>query len=81
MASVSAEELDNHHSHCEIYMCNNSHYKETFKTLEDMKQHIDEDHRKSSPPHYQFSYLIMNTKDKSEIEVYKKYNTIYPKDW
>ena len=77
----STKELDDHHSHCDIFQCINGHCKDTFEKVEDIKEHIKEEHKKNSPPHYQFSYFIMNTKDKSEIEVFKNYITIYPKDW
>ena len=62
---------------CEIFVCSNIHCKDTFENLTDLKEHINEEHRKNSPSDYKFSYWIMNTKDKSEKEVFKKYNTIY----
>ena len=52
-----------------------------YMILEEMKEHINVEHRKTSPAHYQFSYWILNTKDKSEKEVSKNRHTIYPKDW
>ena len=73
--------LEDHQTKCEIFMCSNGHCKDTFETLEDMKDHISEHHRKNSPAHYSFSYWILETKDKSEKEVSKKHLTIYPKDW
>ena len=77
----TANDLNDHHSLCEIFVCSNSHCKDTFENLTDLKEKIKEKHRKNSPSDYKFSYWIMNTKDKSEKEVFKKYNTIYPKDW
>ena len=77
----TSKQLEDHQTKCEIFMCSNSHCRDTFKTLEGMKEHINNDHRKTSPAHYQFSYWILHAKDKSEKEVYKKYHTIYPKDW
>ena len=75
------KQLEEHQLKCELFMCSNCHCKDTFPTLEEMKVHINDEHRKNSPDHYQFSYWILNTKDKSENEIFKKYNTIYPKDW
>ena len=75
------KDLNNHHSLCEIFVCSNSHCKDTFVTLTELKDHINEEHRKNSPSHYKFCYWIMNAKDKSEKEVFKKYNTIESKDW
>ena len=73
--------LDDHQSQCEVLMCSNSGCRNTFGNLTDMKEHINTEHRKNSPAHYQFSYWIIHTKDRSEKEIYKKHRTIYPKDW
>ena len=73
----TSTELDDHQSDCEIYLCSNSHCKDSFGKETDLKEHINETHRSNSPSHYQFSYWIINTKDKSNHEVYKKYITIY----
>ena len=77
----TSKQLEDHQTKCQIFMCSNSNCRDTFETLEEMKKHINDEHRKTSPAHYQFSYWILNTKDKSEKEVSKKYHTIYPKDW
>lgn len=77
----TSKQLEDHQTKCQIFMCSNSNCRDTFETLEEMKEHINDEHRKTSPAHYQFSYWILNTKDKSEKEVSKKYHTIYPKDW
>ena len=73
--------LDDHLSECEIFVCSNSGCNKLFETLTSLKEHIKEEHQKGSPAHYQFSYWIYSAKDKSEKEIYKKYHTIYPKDW
>ena len=73
--------LDDHLSECEIFMCSNSGCNEYFETMAEMKEHINNKHRSNSPAHYSFCYWILNSKDKSEKEIYKKLKTIYPKDW
>jgi hypothetical protein len=73
--------LDEHFSQCEIFVCGNSGCRDSFEKLSDTKEHINEEHSKDSPAHYQFSYWVMNAQDKSEQEIYKEFKTIYPKDW
>ena len=73
--------LDDHLSQCEIFMCSNSGCRKTFEEYARMKEHINGEHRKNSPVQYQFSYWIINSKDKREQEICKKHFTIYPKDW
>ena len=60
----TSKQLEDHQTKCEIFMCSNSHCRDTFKTLEGMKEHINNDHRKTSPAHYQFSYWICMPKTK-----------------
>ena len=76
-----SEQLDAHLTQCEIFVCCNSGCKKTFEKLPEMKNHIEEEHKKDSPAHYSFPYYIFNAKDKSEKEISKQYLTIYPKDW
>ena len=73
--------LDDHLSKCEIFMCSNSGCRETYENLTDMKEHIQNEHRKNSPAHYTFSYWLIHSKDKSENEINKKRHTINPQDW
>ena len=73
--------LNEHLTKCEIFMCSNSGCRESFPNLNEMKDHINTEHRKNSPAHYSFSYWIVDTKDRSEKEINKKHHTIYPKDW
>ena len=47
--------------------------------LTEIKEHINEKHRKDSPAHYTFSYWIVNSKDRSEKEIAKKLISIDPK--
>ena len=75
------EHVEEHLTKCEIFVCSNSHCRETFKTLPQIREHILEEHRKNSPEHYSFSYYICHAKDNREKEVKKLYITIYPKDW
>ena len=77
----NSEQLKEHLTKCEIYVCSNSHCRDTFKNVPAMKEHIQEEHRKNSPAHYSFSYCICHSKDKSEKEVTKQYISLYPKDW
>ena len=77
----TSEQLKDHLSTCEIFVCSNSHCKDVFPNLTTMKEHIQEGHRKDSPEHYSFSYYVCHSKDNSEKEVSKKYVTLYPKDW
>ena len=56
-------------SNCDIYMCDNSGCRETFGNLTNMKDHIQNKHRKNSPAHYSFSYWIIHSKDRSEKEI------------
>ena len=62
-------------------MCSKSGCRETFENVTAIKEHIKSEHRKNSPEHYNFSYWIVNTKDKSEKEISEQFITIYPKDW
>ena len=55
--------------------------RDYFDKLTEMKKHISEEHRKNSPAYYSFSYWIVDSKDRSEKEIYKKLHTIYQKDW
>ena len=77
----NSKQLEDHLSQCESFVCDNSGCGNAFKNVAAIREHISEMHRKNSPAHYQFSYYIINAKDKSEKEVSKKYQTIYPKDW
>ena len=77
----SSEDLANHLSKCEILMCANSGCRDYFLTMKDLKDHINENHRKNAPAHYTFSYWIVDSKDKCEKEIKKYFHTIYPKDW
>ena len=77
----TSPELQDHLSQCEIFVCSNSHCKDTFDNLTAMKEHTNEEHRNGSPAHYSFSYFKCHSKDISEKEVKKQYITIYPKDW
>ena len=56
-------DLNDHHSLCEIFLCSNIHCKDNFENLTDLKEHINLEHRKISPSDYRFCYWIMNTKD------------------
>ena len=71
--------LEDHLSACDMFVCSKSGCKDSFEKLADMKEHIE--HKQNSPAHYQFSYWILNAKDKTENEIFKKYITIYPQDW
>ena len=73
--------LNDHLITCEVFMCSNSGCRDTFVTLTEMKEHIQNEHRKNSPAHYSFSYWIVDSKDRTEKEINKKHHTIYPKDW
>ena len=75
------EQLEEHLRQCEIFVCSNSHCRDTFDNLPEIREHILEQHRKNSPEHYSFSYFTCNAKDNSEKEVKKQYTSIYPKDW
>ena len=44
----SAKELDVHQSHCEICQCSSGQCKDTFEKVEDIKEHIKEEHKKIS---------------------------------
>ena len=77
----NSKHLEHHLSECEIFVCSNSGCKDSFEKLDAMKTHIINEHKENSPPHYQFSYWIFNSKDRSKKEISKKYITIYPKDW
>ena len=73
--------LDDHLTKCEIFMCSNSGCRESYEKLTDMKEHINNEHRKNSPAHYSFCYWIIHAKDISDNEINKKLHSIYPKDW
>ena len=73
--------LDDHKSQSEALMCSNRGCRNTFENLTDVKEHINTEHRQNSPAHYQFSYWIIHTKDKSERQINKTNHTIYPKNW
>ena len=77
----NAKLLEDHLSQCEIFLCSNSGCKDSFDDFDAMKEHISAEHKTNSPAHYQFSYWILNAKDRSEKELSKNYITIYPKDW
>ena len=77
----NSKQLDEHLSQCEIIVCDNSGCRKWYLELSDVREHIQNEHRKNSPPHYSFSYCVLNPKDQSEKEISKKYHTIYPKDW
>ena len=66
---------------CEIFICDNSGCRKTFLTESEMREHIREEHKKNAPEHYCWFYWEYNAKDKSEMEVSKKYVRIWPKDW
>ena len=78
---TNAQLLNDHLTECEIFVCNNSGCREMFMNLSEMREHIKEEHAKDAPAHYQFHYWIYNSKDRSESEISKSYQTIYPKDW
>ena len=73
--------LDDHLSNCEVFMCDNSGCRETYVNLTNMKNHIQNKHRKNAPSHYSFSYWIINSKDRSENEIKKKHYTINSTEW
>jgi len=73
--------LEEHLRKCEIFVCSNSHCRDTFDNLPEMRERIIEEHRKNSPAHYSFSYFTCNAKDNTEKEVKKQFISIYPKDW
>ena len=50
-------------------MCANSGCRDYFETLTEMKDHINEHHRKNAPAHYTFSYWVVDSKDTSEKEI------------
>ena len=77
----NSKQLDEHLSQCEIIVCDNNGCRKWYLELSDVREHIQNEHRKNSPPHYSFSYCVLNSKDQSEKEISKKYHTIYPKDW
>ena len=64
--------LNDHLTQCDVYMCSNSGCRDTFETLNEMKEHINIEHRKNSPAHYSFSYWIVDSKDRSEKEINNK---------
>ena len=43
--------LIKHLTNCEIFMCANSDSRDYFKTSQEIKDHINEHHRKNSPAH------------------------------
>ena len=61
----TSEQLDEHLLQCEIFVCSNSGCRETFEKLSAIREHIQKEHRSNSLEHYQFSYWIFNSKDKS----------------
>ena len=63
---TKSEELENHLTQCEIFVCSNGHCKDTFENLPAMKEHIKEEYRKNSPAHYSFSSIIQKTKVKKK---------------
>ena len=65
----NSEQLDEHLLQCEIFVCSNSGCRDTFEKLSDIRGHIKKEHRSNSPEHYQFSYWIFNSKDKSDTEI------------
>ena len=77
----NSEDLKEHLSKCEIYVCDNSGCKEVFENSTKVKEHIKEMHKKGSPEHYSFSYYICHSKDQCEKEVHKNYIRILPSDW
>ena len=77
----NSEDLKEHLSKCEIYVCDNSGCKKVFDNSTTVKEHIKEMHKKGSPEHYSFSYYICHSKDPSEKEVNKNYIRILPSDW
>ena len=74
----SSENLIIHLTKCEVFMCANSGCRAYFETLKELKDHISEEHRKNAPAHYTFSYWIVDSKDRSEKEIKKQYQTLYP---
>ena len=66
------QEVTDHLSQCEIFVCSNSHCKDTFGSLTEMKEHISEDHKKGSPAHYSFSYYKCHSRDNSEKQIKKQ---------
>ena len=77
----SSGSLAAHLTKCEVFMCANSGCRDYFITLEKIKEHINEHHRKNAPAHYSFSYWIVDSKDITEKEIKKQFHTLYPKDW
>ena len=77
----NCEQLEEHLTKCEIFVCSNSGCGNSYVDLPSVREHIKEKHKKDSPAHYSFSYYICHSKDKSEKEVNKQYISIYPKDW
>ena len=67
----SSSSLAAHLTKCDIFMCANSGCRDYFKTLTEMKDHINEHHRKNSPAHYTFSYWVVDSKDRTEKEIKK----------
>ena len=51
----SSGSLAAHLTKCEVFMCANSGCRDYFITLETIKEHINEHHRKNAPAHYSFS--------------------------
>ena len=77
----SSKDLDNHLSKCEIYMCSNSGCKKMFEQVNDMKEHINTEHKQKSPAHYSFHYWYIHAKNNCENEIYKNLLRINPADW
>ena len=77
----SSIDLDNHLSNCEIYMCSNSGCKQMCEQLNDMKEHINTEHKQKSPAHYSFHYWNIHAKNNCENEIYKNQVRINPADW
>ena len=63
---TSTEKLDDHLSQYEIFMCSNSGCRDYFEKLTEIIEHIQNKHRKKSPPHYSFSYWIIHATDRSD---------------
>ena len=76
-----AEDLKEHLSKCEIFVCDNSGCKETLENSSTVKEHIKEEHKKGSPDYYTFTYYICHSKDQSEKEVTKNFIYLRQSDW
>ena len=62
--------LDEHLTRCDILMCLNNGCRESLEKPTDMREHINNEHRRKSTANYSFCYWIIHAKDISIINIF-----------